>query len=203
MARDRIALVFFALCSPTIPAQAPSVSHVLPAGARPGEIVAVTFHGNHLADATGVWTSFPAEAVRAPGDDQRGDQKSATFWLKVPRAVPVGIGGIRVATRRGISSLRLFAIDDLPGVEETVRVRRGKSGSSADPRELAPPVAVDGVCDEKSINRYRFDASPGQRLSFEVLAERLGSRLDPVLRILDATGREIAYSDDEAGVGTD
>ncbi len=36
-----------------------------------------------------------------------------------------------------------------------------------------------------------------------MVARRLGSVLDPVIRLLDAGGRELAYSDDEGGIGAD
>ena len=191
-------LFFFLVCGHAVQAQAPTVSHVLPAAARPGEIVEVTFHGNHLADATSIWTSFPARAVRAPRDKRRGDDKSATFWLKVASSVQVGVGGVRVATTSGISSLRLFVVDDLPSVEEN-----GTNGSFRDAQELALPVAVDGACGEDRFDHFRFHAAAGRRISIEVLAQRLGSRLDPVLRLLDSRSKELAYRDDDAGVGAD
>ena len=45
--------------------------------------------------------------------------------------------------------------------------------------------------------------SAGQRLVIEVEARRLGSAVDPTLRLLRSNGQEIALSDDEPGLGVD
>ena len=52
---------------------------------------------------------------------------------------------------------------------------------------------------------FRIAVAAGQRVSFEVLGRRLGSGLDPVLRLRDSAGRELpgAYSDDAPGLQTD
>src|SRR6185369_10819380 len=48
-----------------------------------------------------------------------------------------------------------------------------------------------------------FPARKGERLSFEVMAQRLGSSLDPLVRLLDATGRELFFCEDTPGAGVD
>src|SRR5262249_25036299 len=63
--------------------------------------------------------------------------------------------------------------------------------------------AVDGYCDELASAYFKFNARKGQRMAFEVVAQRVGSMLDPVLRLLDARGREVAYVDDVPGIGAD
>src|SRR5436305_632400 len=67
------------------------------------------------------------------------------------------------------------------------------------------PCVVSGRIDPETSNFYRFTVAAGQRLSFEVLGRRLGSQLDPLLRLHDGTGRELprAYSDDAPGLQTD
>ena len=65
------------------------------------------------------------------------------------------------------------------------------------------PVAVDGTCEPETFDFYKFNAAAGQRITCEVVARRLGYALDPAIRLLDATGKELAYSDDEPGIGAD
>jgi hypothetical protein len=50
---------------------------------------------------------------------------------------------------------------------------------------------------------YKVTASRGRHISIEVVAQRLGSPLDALVRLLDANGRELAYCDDEPGLGAD
>ena len=89
-------------------------------------------------------------------------------------------------------------IDDLPNVTKS-----GTHKTIASAQELKLPVAVDGNCEETSFDYYAFRAKKGQRVSVEVVANRLGSPLDPVVRLLDAAGKELVYCDDDPAVGSD
>ena len=54
------------------------------------------------------------------------------------------------------------------------------------------PVTVNGrIATAGAENRYRFQARKGQQLILEVMAQRLGSRLDSYLEVLDAQGHPI------------
>ena len=75
----------------------------------------------------------------------------------------------------------------------TVRVALG-----AEPEQqsqggaIAVPVTVNGRIDKPGAeNRYRFHASKGEQLVFEVNARRLGSDLDSYIEVLDAKGQPI------------
>lgn len=54
-----------------------------------------------------------------------------------------------------------------------------------------------------ALDYYRFTGKKGQRVSAEIVAQRLGARMDSLLRLLDARGRELAYNDDSPGAGSD
>jgi hypothetical protein len=180
-------------------AQAPSITYTAPHAVTPGHSLDVRLVGENLAGATGVWTSFPATVDLAPGiEDNGADAGQVTYRFTLADDVAVGIGAVRVATGQGISSLRLMMIDDLASVAES-----GDNHSPSGAQELSLPVAVDGQCDAQQYDYYKLHATAGQRLSVDVVARRLGYPLDPVVRLLDASGRELAYSDDEPGVGAD
>ncbi len=57
--------------------------------------------------------------------------------------------------------------------------------------------AVDGTSDG-SLSDFRFHALAGQRIAIEIQAQRIGSTMDAVLRLLDASGKPIKTIDDEA-----
>jgi hypothetical protein len=177
----------------------PSIASTAPQGAAPGQTIDVKVRGGNLASPTQFWSSFPAEAV-LPADIAGNGTNAGeiTYRLKLPADAPLGVHGIRVATAQGISNLKLFVLDDLPTVAQ---VKPSASVSTAQPLTL--PVAVDGYVDNLSRDYYKFQAAAGQRVSFEVLARRLGSPLDSTIRLLDAKGRELAYSDDAPGLGSD
>ena len=50
---------------------------------------------------------------------------------------------------------------------------------------------------------FRVSGKAGERRVFEVEARRCGSAIDPVLRILNGAGKQLARSDDTAGAGLD
>ncbi len=190
---QRLATFAILLQAGTSLAQTPNLSHAIPSAAVPGKTIEVTFFGENLAGATALWTSFPAKTslVRA-ADDQ------AVWRITLPADVEPGIGAVRLATTNGVSSLELFMVDDVPSVVESATNR-----SPGTAQELKPPVAVDGASEELGFDYFKFSAKKGQRIAMEVVAQRLGSRLDSVLRLFDAKGREMAWCDDEPGLGAD
>ncbi len=176
-------------------AQAPSLSDAPSSAVAPGQTTKITFSGKNLGGASEVWTSFPAKTVI---DTSRNDSEKIVVSLTLAKEIPVGIGAVQLATTNGISNLHLIMVDDLPAAAES-----GTNKTIASAQELKLPVAVDGHYEELSFDYYAFKAKKGQRVSVEVVANRLGSPLDPVVRLLDAAGKELAYCDDDPAAGSD
>jgi len=192
-----VLVVVISICNSI--AQGPSLNYAVPSSVAPGKTTAVTFFGENLNGAEELWTSFPAKVARVSSDKtNRAGSREIAFRLSIPENVPVGIGAVQLATTNGISDLRLFMIDDLPGIAKS-----GTNQTIGSAQELKLPVAVEGNCEETSVDYYAFRAKKGQRVSVEVVANRLGSPLDPVLRLLDAAGREMDYCDDDPAAGSD
>ena len=64
------------------------------------------------------------------------------------------------------------------------------------------PVVCNGrICKAGDVDSWSFSAKKDQRLLFNISAERLGSRLDSEVVIVDATGKQLATNSD-AGNGT-
>ena len=103
-----------------------------------------------------------------------------------------------MATSTGVSPLRLMLLDDLPTVRATAT-----NLSRAAAQLLSLPTAVEGTLASQQLHYFKFHAEVGQRVSFEVYARRIGSLLDPTLRLFDAVGREVTYSDDVPGLSED
>ncbi len=59
------------------------------------------------------------------------------------------------------------------------------------------PVAISGRLDAPGqLDQYRFGVTPGAKLTFEIFAERIGSRIDAVLEIRNKDGGVLATNDD-------
>ncbi|MBI2825456.1 MAG: PPC domain-containing protein [Planctomycetia bacterium] len=180
-------------------AQAPSITHTVPAAVAAGAATDIVLYGANLAAPTGAWWGMPAEAALTPGVDKNGTEPAqVSYRVNVPATAAVGIYGLRVANGGGISNLRLLMVDDLPSA-----VDNGSNKSPEAAQQITLPVAVDGACEAESYDFYRFEAVAGQRITVEVVARRLGYPLDAVIRLLDSSGHELAYSDDEPGIGAD
>ncbi|MFO0897896.1 MAG: pre-peptidase C-terminal domain-containing protein [Pirellulales bacterium] len=191
--------VLVASAAGTALAQAPAVSSITPWAVPPGGSADLTIAGGNLQDATGVWTNLACSVDLAPGVENNGKTpERVVYRVTAPSEAAVGIYGLRVATQRGISPLRLFMVDDLPSIAEN-----GQNHSPETAQQAPIPVAIDGACDPQAMDYYKFDARAGQKLTLEAVARRLGSKLDPMLRVLGPEGRELAYSDDEEGLGAD
>ena len=181
-----------ALASNLAAAQAPSISHTIPAAVTPGQASDIVLFGGNLAGPTGIWLGMTAESALTPGLDKNGTEAGqVSYRVTTPATVPVGIYGLRLASSGGISNMRLVMVDDLPSASDN-----GGNKSLDTAQEIALPIAVDGACEPESYDFYRFNGVAGQRITVEVVARRLGYPLDPVIRLLDSSGHELAYSDD-------
>ncbi len=180
-------------------ARAQTISSVTPLTLRPGQTQDVVLGGNGLGDARQFWSSFPQKSALAPEPPKaKKNPAIATFRVTVPPQTPLGIYGIRVATTSGVSPLKLVLLDDLP----TVRATGGNISRRA-AQALSLPTAVEGTLAPQQLHYFKFHVEAGQRASFEVYSRRIGSLLDPTLRLFDSAGREVTYSDDVPGLSED
>ncbi|RIK72996.1 MAG: hypothetical protein DCC67_18450 [Planctomycetota bacterium] len=155
--------------------------------------------GQGFQGAGRLWTSFASRVeLLTPTDEAGAKGEKLVCRVTLPRDAQLGVAAVRVATRDGVSNPQLVLIDDLPTLQEKADNRTPDQAMTID-----WPVAVDGACEPAQEDFYRFHVAPGERLSFEAVAERLGSQLDPLLRLLSPSGEELAKSDDADGAGGD
>jgi len=117
--------------------------------------------------------------------------KSIPVQLVVSPDAPLGSREIRVAGPDGVSNPLTLNISDLPEV--------GEPPAQGSPLTL--PVAVSGIIGASTeVDTIRVTAKAGEKLVFDVQANRLGSPLDPTLVLLDSAGQELARSEDVHGL---
>jgi hypothetical protein len=106
-----------------------------------------------------------------------------------------GAGSVRWASvaRNGQPSNRLpYVVDTLPVAAES---HDDGDGPRAQPVEM--PVIVDGrLARPDEVDAYAIEGRAGDEVVVEVTARRLLSPLDSVLRLVDCSGRVIAWNDD-------
>jgi hypothetical protein len=85
-----------------------------------------------------------------------------------------------------------FAVDSLPEAPE-----QKPNDSRTTAQAVTLPVIVNGRVERPGQwSVFRFDGHAGDEVVAEVVARRLGSPLDSVLRLTDASGKQLAFNDD-------
>ena len=103
-----------------------------------------------------------------------------------------GIYPIFVSKEGRIPNRVPFAVDTLP---ECLEQEPNDTPAAAQPVTL--PVIVNGRIDQPGDwDVFRFEGHAGEQIVAEVLARRLNSPLDSVLKLTDAAGKQLAFNDD-------
>jgi ribosomal protein L40E len=132
-----------------------------------------------------------------------------------PDAKP-GRREIRVITKRGISNAMSFYVGQVPEVARKPMktcnkpvlgkeyLAQRKRPTDEEEVLIEVPCAMNGQVAAGEVNRYRFEASEGQRLVITAKARHLipyvadgvPGWFQAVLKLYDANGKEVAYNDD-------
>jgi hypothetical protein len=181
--------------------QSPTLNTPASLGAKPGAEVELTLTGTNLADPTEVMLTCPAK-VTIPTDNKNGTEAGKLrVKITVDPKCPTGLYTVRVATKNGVSNARPFVVDSLPPVA-SVANNRTKEAAQA----VSIPCVVTGTIAAETSEFYKVKVGANQKLTFEVLARRIGSPLDPIVVLHDAkTNRELVslYADDTPGLQGD
>lgn len=151
--------------------QLPIVTHVLPLGLPRGKTTTVQLAGVNLGGMATLAVAVPADYTR----------DTMTVVPKTPA---------------GVAEPMSLAVSSLP---EWVEKEPNDDRAHAT-RLPSLPGAVSGVIGSKGdVDVYVFHAGAGQKLTFDLLGRRLGSRIDSFLRVMDGAGKELASNDDAVG----
>ncbi len=184
---SRLHIAFVIVLFPAFASAQPTVEHLTPPVVERGKTMRVEFHGKDLANAEAIWFASPGLSAKPV----ESSPTRAIIEVTAAANAPVGVGGLRVATRDGLGNAVLFHVDDLP-------VRSRPTGDS--PVSLALPAAVWGTFGDSVVDRYVIAAAAGETVSFEVVSNRLGKDADPLLTIRDEAGKFVAERDNDPGL---
>ncbi len=165
------------------------VESVSPPVVERGKTTRVTFFGHDLATGQDVWSALPKGTLIAK--PVSSDPGKLVFDVTVAANAPVGVCGLRLATRDGLTNAVLMHLEDLPVKGNVV---------SDTPVSLVLPACVWGTFNEGTLDRYTITVAAGERVSFEAVANRLGRDADPLLTIRDAEGRFVVEKDNDPGL---
>lgn len=197
-----------------LPAQTapPTLQKLTPTGAQRGTQVTLAITGTNIGDATRLIFSEPGfaskitavkevaiEQMAVPKGVVRTDapieDKARKFELTavvtIAKDVPHGVHGFRLHTPLGVSNQLRFAVSSLAETKED------EPNDAAKPQTVTLPAALVGALSTPGdVDAYRFKARTGDEMVFQVVARPLGARLDSVVRLLDASGKQVAENND-------
>jgi len=178
--RGKLAVLMAGFILPLQAQQAPPrLLHLHPAGAGVGSTTEVVVSGADLGATQAL--RFSHAGIRATF------KETNRFEVVVGDGILPGTYEARVVNRRGISNPRAFAVGVLKEVAEA-------KNSRDEPQRLALESTINGRADASAVDYFRCDAKQGQRVLVRCDAREIDSKLDPVLTMLDAAGRDVARS---------
>jgi hypothetical protein len=197
-----VTLAVLVFASSTLSAQLPNtqLSTITPAGGTIGTTVEVTVAGADQDDLTTLVFSHPGvvatQVLTAAGEfDANSNPVNTKFQVAIAADVPVGIYEVRASGRFGLSSPRAFVV----GTRAQI-IGNGSNHTLEAAQEIQHDNEVVGFTDASKRDYFKLNLTAGQRIIVECLAQRIGSRANSVLTILDDQGQELAQNNDGIGV---
>lgn len=153
----------------------PYVTSVFPSAVNPGKMAELKGLGVNFDTKTPLRLDVPGEAPDGPRWFPLASEAGRT------QAYPVVVTRLPIAVE----------VDDAG--DETPKAQA-----------VTLPAAICGRLGARNdLDAYRFEAKKGQAYAFEIVARRVKSGADVVLRILDAKGIVVTEVDDSPGLGKD
>lgn len=190
-----VLLAVLGLSHPTM--AEPFVDQIWPPVVTRGRVTRVEVIGKQIEQALGLWVSVPTETgSRIPLSAKAvvpGDGTRTAFEVTVPADAPLGIYGLRIATKSGLSNVHLFLVDEIATVA-------GERNRPLPTEPVSLPASIAAPVRKAQVDRYLIDVPSGQRVAFEVVGSRFGKDFDPVVTLRDAGGRLVARCDNSVGL---
>ena len=213
--RKLILVIISVLMTISASAQKLTIGYLYPAGGQTGETVEIEAGGLNINKATKVIFNhsgikgeiFPfeeketAKKKRKRLNDQSSPQLADKIKIKISIAsnVPGGMYELRLQSPQGVSNMLPFEVCSYPNYLES-----GKSSMKSPDTIEALPVVLCGQMTPGGVDYFKFTASKGEKMVASVkgrslvpyIADAVPGWFQPVVKILDSKGHEVAYSDD-------
>ena len=160
----------------------PRLLTMMPMGGQLGTTFDVSVTGEHIDAATAL--RFSDSGISAvPKNREDGTHEPNVFTVTVADTVRPGVYEAAAIAPTGVSASRFFCVGDLPEIMEN---------SQPGIVQITPDTVANGVVASQAIDRYQVELEAGQRLFVECAAAGIDSRMQPVVAISDADGRDLA-----------
>ncbi len=162
----------------------PEVTFAFPLSVQAGQAVAVTFSGNYLDQARRI----RCECTDLKASIQSGSPLELKAKIESSASAPPGPRFLVVETPKGPSNRILFRVTGWPSV-----VENEPNESYAEAHLVPTPVMIEGKIETvHDSDMFRFHASAGERLAFNVLTGRSKVRGHVVAILMTSSGRVLS-----------
>ncbi|ADB18192.1 peptidase domain protein [Pirellula staleyi DSM 6068] len=170
----------------------PQLASIFPPGGRQGTTVEVTLAGTDLDDITQLVFSHPGIAatpkMSAPTEFEPTAKPIANVYtLQIAGDVPAGVYEVRAFGRFGLSSARRFVVS---GQEEVVEAAANSAIENAVAMTLGQ--VFSGRVDASNSDFFKLSLKQGEKVTIDVTADRIDSRLSPLVAVLSSDGKQLA-----------
>lgn len=155
----------------------PTLSNLNIRGLQLGGTTSLVVSGDEFGIAPKLLLPFAAKQELQVG----GTNNQATFSITPEGDIQPGYYQVRVVSAGGVSLPLVIGVDKLPQV-------------AFGPEIAQLPVAMHGSVGGSAVSETKLNGKAGQKVQIEVEAQRLGSKLRPVLHLYDAKRKQIAWS---------
>jgi hypothetical protein len=170
--------------------QAPVLASVFPLYLQSQSPVELQVRGEFLDSKT--WELEGGEIQLQEKGDAQHAPTSVSLAGGLSAGVPPGIRLLRLQHASGVVSPLRVMSGDTPA-----KMELEKNDILQSAEAIGIPVTVNGRIDSRwDEDVYRFEAEAEMTLTFDIDAEKLGSRLDARLALLEGSGKTLAVNDD-------
>ena len=213
--RRIILTILCSIISTTLYAQKLSLGYLYPSGGQVGTTVEIEAGGLNINKATKVLFSHEGisaeiEPIKESAakkrkrrrlNDQSSPQLADRVKLRITIAadVPCGMYDLRLQGVSGVSNMLPFEVASYPNFVENNRASQRNPN-----RVTSLPAVLCGYVTPGGVDYFNFEGEKGQTIVATVkarqmvpyIADAVPGWFQPVLKIVDSEGREVAYSDD-------
>lgn len=213
--KNIILAILFTLLATPLYAQKLSLGYLYPAGGQVGTTVEIEAGGLNINKSTKVLFNHPgiqgvvepvkesaaAKRKRRRLNDQSSPQLAdkVKIRISIDANVPCGMYDLRLQGPSGVSNMLQFEVASYPNFMEIK-----KSTLNRPNRVETLPQVLCGYVTPGGVDYFTFSGTAGQKIVASVkarllvpyIADAVPGWFQPVLRIIDSQGREVAYSDD-------
>ena len=163
----------------------PTITSITPPGSPLGKTTEWTVAGSNLAAVTEWRISGKGVSLVAASTGK----DSTKLNVKVDPGAEPGYREVRAVGPNGVSNLVVVRVDHRPLVTEIE-----PNDSIEDATRLPSGSAAWGVLKAQDLDHFRLAGKAGQRVTFDLEAQRLGTPISPVLTVMTASGSALAQA---------